>query len=322
MNLPPGEKIEWIQLKYYFFVFVFLVDRFYLLIFLLAVSNLFPISGFGGPAAFASLYNKQVQQQQQQHQHQQHQQQQQQHQPSTSIKAEPLSKAAKRAAAKQAREEKRAQLAFQNSINPSLMFTCDMCGQKFARMKQLHQHKYRHHNKQKWQCHVCDKEYSSKLTLNQHLITHSPSLIRYWCDNCHKGFYDKSKYKSHVRSHAKKAEHICNICGKKFSTKFNLQRHEKCKEHLEHLGNAPAGATTTTSAQSQAPPPQQQQQQQPQQPRHAANPPPSSMLPPDHALSLSQAILMTNGPSHIHETAGYASHFMAHLAWPHAKRHY
>lgn len=102
-------------------------------------------------------------------------------------------------------EQKRAALAFSNPLNDgSLLFTCDMCGRKFARMKQLHQHKYRHHNKNKWKCYVCDKEYSSKLTLNQHLITHSPSLIRYWCDTCHKGFYDKSKYNSHVRSHAKK----------------------------------------------------------------------------------------------------------------------
>lgn len=252
---------------------------------IVVVSNFFP--GLGSSAAFASLYKH----------------------PSTSTPKREHESSSKRAA-KQSKEEKRAALAFSNPLNDgSLLFTCDMCGQKFARMKQLHQHKYRHHNKQKWKCYVCEKEYSSKLTLNQHLITHSPSLIRYWCDTCHKGFYDKSKYNSHVRSHAKKAEHICNICGKKFSTKFNLQRHEKCKEHLEHMGTA-AGVSVNHQ---QQPPPQQQQQQQSHPSRVSSNHPPHNLPPPD-ALSLSQAILMTNGPSHIHETAGYASHFMAHLA--------
>lgn len=180
---------------------------------MVVVSNFFP--GIGGSAAFASLYQVK--------------------QPTASVpKKEHGSSggggggsggSSHKRTAKQIKEEKRAALAFSNPLNDgSLLFTCDMCGRKFARMKQLHQHKYRHHNKNKWKCYVCDKEYSSKLTLNQHLITHSPSLIRYWCDTCHKGFYDKSKYNSHVRSHAKKAEHICNICGKKFSTKFNLQR--------------------------------------------------------------------------------------------------
>lgn len=262
---------------------------------MLVVSNFFP--GLGHSAAFASLY-KQPSTSTPKKEH---------HDTSTST-AGGSSTTTKRT--KQTKEEKRAAMAFQNALNDgSLLFTCDMCGQKFARMKQLHQHKYRHHNKTKWKCYVCDKEYSSKLTLNQHLITHSPSLIRYWCDTCHKGFYDKSKYKSHVRSHAKKAEHICQICGKKFSTKFNLQRHEKCKEHLEHLGNA-AGVNVGQQ------PPSSQHQHQPPPSHHSrvsANHPSSNIPPPD-ALSLSQAILMTNGPSHIHETAGYASHFMAHLA--------
>lgn len=40
---------------------------------------------------------------------------------------------------------------------------------------------------------------------------------------------------------------------------------------------------------------------------------PPQLSAPDGHMSLQQAILMTNGPSHLHETAGYASHFMAHL---------
>lgn len=45
---------------------------------------------------------------------------------------------------------------------------------------------------------------------------------------------------------------------------------------------------------------------------------PPNLSTPDGHMSLQQAILMTsNGPSHLHETAGYASHFMAHLTWNH-----
>lgn len=89
------------------------------------------------------------------------------------------------------KEEKRMTPAYDTSNNP---FECDICGAKFMRMKQLHQHKYRHRNQPKWKCEICDnKYYSSKEALNEHMINHNPSTIRHYCKHpgCGKGFYYK-----------------------------------------------------------------------------------------------------------------------------------
>lgn len=115
------------------------------------------------------------------------------------------------------KEEKRNPVAYDTSNNP---FECDICGAKFMRMKQLHQHKYRHRNQPKWKCEVCDnKYYSSKEALNEHMINHNPSTIRHYCKHpgCGKGFYYKWRYNAHKALHAKISNYHCDVCDRPVS---------------------------------------------------------------------------------------------------------
>lgn len=106
---------------------------------------------------------------------------------------------------------------YDTSNNP---FECDICGAKFMRMKQLHQHKYRHRNQPKWKCEICDnKYYSSKEALNEHMINHNPSTIRHYCKHpgCGKGFYYKWRYNAHKALHAKISNYHCDVCDRPVS---------------------------------------------------------------------------------------------------------
>lgn len=117
------------------------------------------------------------------------------------------------------KEEKRMTPGYDTSNNP---FECDICGAKFMRMKQLHQHKYRHRNQPKWKCEICDnKYYSSKEALNEHMINHNPSTIRHFCKHpgCGKGFYYKWRYNAHKALHAKISNFHCDVCDRPVSEK-------------------------------------------------------------------------------------------------------
>lgn len=102
-----------------------------------------------------------------------------------------------------------------------------------------------------------------------------------------------------------------------------MRRHEKCKEHLARLEKVGGGddQSSQSGVQSSSNGAGHSGGHSGGSGHggggHSGHSKQTPHLPPNlptDAMSLSQAILMTsNGPAHLHETAGYASHFMAHL---------
>ncbi|TRY94753.1 hypothetical protein DNTS_021625 [Danionella cerebrum] len=77
-------------------------------------------------------------------------------------------------------------------------------------------------------CNMCDLTFSSVFLLKEHLNMHM-GVRPYRCGECGKQFCQLVNYRSHLRSHSKKAAAIhCRVCSRVFDTKEQLQ------EHLEH----------------------------------------------------------------------------------------
>ena len=74
-------------------------------------------------------------------------------------------------------------------------------------------------------CQVCQRSYSSKYVLNQHMKIHDDSK-GFKCDVCLKVFQSNSKLVSHYRTHTGEKPFACQICDRKFARKANLVQHQ------------------------------------------------------------------------------------------------
>ena len=75
-----------------------------------------------------------------------------------------------------------------------------------------------------FKCRTCDKIFSNKGNLNQHMKIHDKSKV-FKCDVCLKRFPCKANLKMHYRTHTREKPFACQVCDKKFARKDNLVRH-------------------------------------------------------------------------------------------------
>ncbi|XP_060518409.1 zinc finger protein 26-like [Cylas formicarius] len=105
---------------------------------------------------------------------------------------------------------------------------CKPCRHYFRseELKQEHLNKYDHTNP--LVCHICGKKFALKGRRDKHMIAHY-GKNQYQCSECGDSFIYKTSYIRHYRKHFGK-EFLCYICGKEFTTNFNVQLHIK-REH-------------------------------------------------------------------------------------------
>ncbi|KAK7487447.1 hypothetical protein BaRGS_00021288 [Batillaria attramentaria] len=125
-------------------------------------------------------------------------------------------------------------------------YSCNTCGKAFKTLYGITTHRSSlgegggcrgTTGKQKLMCEVCGHEFSSKVTLKSHMVTHT-SDRPFKCRMCEATFrHYKSRY-NHEKTHTGKKEHVCSTCGKSFYQKSNLvihtythseERNWKCK---------------------------------------------------------------------------------------------
>ncbi|XP_037078442.1 oocyte zinc finger protein XlCOF15-like [Pollicipes pollicipes] len=119
-----------------------------------------------------------------------------------------------------------------------LVWPCDQCDKAFTLRESLTRHRAVHRGETR--CPICSKVFSTKFNLQMHLrCVHSGSKWsemrgdQPWsCDQCDKSF---SLRKSLIRHRAvHRGETWCTLCQKVFSTKFNLQAHERFVHSSAH----------------------------------------------------------------------------------------
>ena len=76
-----------------------------------------------------------------------------------------------------------------------------------------------------FKCKTCDKIFSSKSNLIQHVKTHE-DLKAFKCDVCLKAFNQKSNLIKHYRTHKGEKPFACQVCDRKFAQKSDLVRHQ------------------------------------------------------------------------------------------------
>ena len=138
----------------------------------------------------------------------------------------------------------------------SIKFNCDQCDKSFGYNKDLNRHKRNVHcvaeyqcmeckkffktqrslnvhgqvhqeNKEAFACQVCDKHYSTKYVLDNHVKSEHMGMKKsFMCPICGKSFTQKTSYRQHANVHAGIRPYVCDVCGKSFSYENALKAHK------------------------------------------------------------------------------------------------
>lgn len=112
-------------------------------------------------------------------------------------------------------------------------FTCSVCEKQFVSANSLSSHTNNCHGEQrgKVQCDICGRLVSSKMSLRQHLRTHSEEKP-YQCHVCGKSFKQCAQLSAHVKTHSDGMPYQCEACGHRYKSVTGLIRHRE----YHHLG--------------------------------------------------------------------------------------
>ena len=126
---------------------------------------------------------------------------------------------------------------------------CKICGKGFNTSSAMAMHARMHVETKDYSCEICGKVYKWKHALRDHKVTHSEEK-RYQCTECNKSFHTGAKLTSHkaycstgmecpvcheaiiggkrqLQIHMKIHPFTCEICGKVFTRKELLKRHNE-----------------------------------------------------------------------------------------------
>eukprot|EP00092_Neocalanus_flemingeri_P030771 GFUD01033420.1.p1 GENE.GFUD01033420.1~~GFUD01033420.1.p1 ORF type:complete len:904 (+),score=181.26 GFUD01033420.1:107-2713(+) len=112
---------------------------------------------------------------------------------------------------------------------------CHQCGKIFKKTEVLEAHVKKVHQgvKAPWICSFCEKGFTRKASLEEHISRHQGVKQRY-CEICDKNFYHTAYWRHVATVHAKKEKlkHSCPHCSKVFALKFKLDVH--IQSHMNH----------------------------------------------------------------------------------------
>ncbi|XP_033745884.1 zinc finger protein 880-like [Pecten maximus] len=117
-------------------------------------------------------------------------------------------------------------------------FNCDICEKTFLRRDAMLNHRESHLG-QIFQCSLCDRNYSTSMTLKSHMRKKhgktegqkptGRTVSDIICQFCHRAFCNKVSLKEHIRTrHSDNIQlFTCTMCQMKFTRRNSLQRHMK-----------------------------------------------------------------------------------------------
>nr|XP_023019904.1 gastrula zinc finger protein XlCGF26.1-like [Leptinotarsa decemlineata] len=104
-------------------------------------------------------------------------------------------------------------------------YICTICGKQFEFPRYLKAHAKRHEEDyKKFRCDLCQKSFSSKRDLTDHLNVHA-NVKNYHCKVCNKAFRTKQSVNKHMPIHSEKRPFKCTLCDKRFKKQSILRKH-------------------------------------------------------------------------------------------------
>ncbi|XP_055614074.1 transcription factor grauzone-like [Uranotaenia lowii] len=122
----------------------------------------------------------------------------------------------------------------QHVLNPEA-FKCDICGKTYKNRFGYNRHKKESHateEERAFKCHRCPKSFIRERALEKHLSDHETlDSGSAKCDTCGKCFSNLNILKNHIKyRHVKQMEYICDVCSKGFYMRSTFLTHRKTHE--------------------------------------------------------------------------------------------
>ena len=89
------------------------------------------------------------------------------------------------------------------------------------------------HERKKYQCKVCNKEYADKSGLNRHKKS-AHEGVTYKCKTCDAQFTQKESISTHMKSKHQGVKYPCGLCNFEASQKSNLYKHNKSVHQMSN----------------------------------------------------------------------------------------
>lgn len=114
-------------------------------------------------------------------------------------------------------------------------YSCAICTEKFSTLALLSKHTHSHFVQ--YTCDSCGKSYASLTSLHCHLRyncgTDSDKNSKNRCRKCRKIFTSTTERMNHLEKSVRCRQHVCNLCGDRFTT-WNMKQN-----HLKDMHNVP-----------------------------------------------------------------------------------
>ncbi|XP_072380247.1 uncharacterized protein [Diabrotica undecimpunctata] len=121
-------------------------------------------------------------------------------------------------------------------VNSKIKKTCEVCDKVFSSKLSLLHHKKVHRNRKKTgelvQCTKCDRLLTSENSLNKHMKIHT-GVKPFKCSHCSKDFLYMHSLTVHLRLHTGETPYVCSICNKRYHSARSLQKHRDVKHFTQ-----------------------------------------------------------------------------------------
>ncbi|XP_041968026.1 zinc finger protein 595-like [Aricia agestis] len=109
-------------------------------------------------------------------------------------------------------------------VHKKLLFICPICNRNYSEKNSILNHVNQHFETLLHMCKFCCKVYNAKNRLKEHMKTHSDNKI-HACSYCGKSFVRLSHLQQHLNTHTGAKPYSCPVCPKSFSSLPNWSKH-------------------------------------------------------------------------------------------------